>query len=65
MARTTFNAPCYPWMGNANPIVLSADVWAGGPAGRASNISGTITDVTFENVTAQAENGIFVRVAYS
>ena len=47
-------------MGNGNPIVLSADVWAGGPAGHASNESGTITDVHFENVTAQAENGIFV-----
>lgn len=59
VGRTGFIAPCFPWMGNGSPIVLSADVWAGGPAG-ASNISGTITDVTFENVTAQAENGIFI-----
>lgn len=58
MTRTTFNAPCYPWMGNGMPISISADVWADGPAG--SSAYGTVEDVLIENVTAQASNGFFV-----
>ena len=65
ISRATFNAPCTLWMGNAQPIVLSADVWAGGPAGPACVPSGmpkcgSIEDVRIENVTAQAENGIMI-----
>ena len=62
MTRTTFNAPCFPWMGNGLPVSLSADVWANGPAGAAAAAAGygTITDVVVANVTAQASNGFFV-----
>ena len=60
VVRTTFNAPCHPWMGNGQAISISADVWKGGPTGKASGTLGTITNVTFENVTAQSENGVFV-----
>ena len=65
ISRATFNAPCTPWMGNAQPIVLSADAWAGGPAGAACVPSGvpkcgSIEGVRIENVTAQAENGIMI-----
>ena len=42
------------------PIALSADEWKGGPTGKCNATGGTIRDVVFENVTAQAENGIFV-----
>jgi polygalacturonase len=67
ISRTLFNAPCRPWMGNAQPIAVSADRWCGGPApcdkdgeSGAGVPAGTITGLRFENVTAQAENGIFV-----
>eukprot|EP00040_Diaphanoeca_grandis_P002466 m.21787 g.21787 ORF g.21787 m.21787 type:complete len:505 (-) comp13535_c0_seq1:28-1542(-) len=61
VSHTTFNAPCHPWMGNAHPISISADRWAGGPAGGGvGSVAGTISNLVFENVTAQSENGIFV-----
>ena len=49
-------------MGNAQPLVLSADRWRGGPADRAPSpaLAGTISNVMVENLTAQAENGVFI-----
>jgi hypothetical protein len=32
VSKALFNAPCKPWMGNGNPIAISADRWCSGPA---------------------------------
>ena len=69
VSRSLFDSPCKPWMGNAQPIAISADRWCGGPApcdkpageGKPPGpLAGTITGLRFENITAQGENGIFI-----
>ena len=62
MRTGTGRRHCRPWMGNAWPIAVSADIWRGGPTdqGDPDAMNGTITDLVFENITAQSENGIFV-----
>lgn len=32
VSHAIFDAPCKPWMGNAQPLSISADRWCGGPA---------------------------------
>lgn len=32
VSHAIFDAPCKPWMGNAQPVAISADRWCGGPA---------------------------------
>lgn len=59
VSHAIFDAPCKPWMGNAQSIAISADQWCSGPAGcNAESGAGTITGLQFVNITVQSENGI-------
>ena len=70
VSKALFNAPCKPWLGNGQPIAISADRWCGGPApcdkptegpwASSGEPAGTITGLSFGNVTAISENGIFI-----
>eukprot|EP00935_MAST-01C_sp_MAST-1C-sp1_P002243 g2243.t1 len=44
------------WMGNAQPIFVSNDVWPQNP----DSGNGTLSGLRFENVSATGENGVFV-----
>ena len=50
VSHAIFDAPCQPWMGNAQPVAISADRWCGGPAPCDENggpPAGTITVRSF------------------
>ena len=44
------------WMGNAQPIFISNDVWSNNP----DSGTGNITDLHFENITSVSENGVMI-----
>eukprot|EP01051_Picozoa_sp_SAG22_P000244 SAG22_NODE_5_length_41775_cov_111.520971_7_plen_272_part_00 len=44
------------WMGNAQPIFISNDVWANNP----DSGTGSVAQLRFENITSVSENGVMI-----